>query len=359
MDFTPFSLAKKNCLGVDIGSSAIKIVELSRTGERIRLEAYGEIKAEAIYDKPFRTTEKSTILFQTMDIARAIGGIIDEAKMVSRKAVFSVPDFSTFYTVLELPPMSLQELPQAVRFQARQQIPVPINEVSMDWSLIGGEPTDHIYSPKVLLVAVPNEVINQYQQISHLIKLELLALEAEVFSFFRAVNPDKKKTVALIDIGAQSTTCTVVDKGILKLSRSFEPASNEITDVLSKALQVDFKEAEQLKEKYGLLVVEDPELTSIREVALTIIDTILMEVDKTFQKFAFSEGKSPELIILAGGSALIPGLREYIAQKFNKETQIANPFLSSNIFYPPLLEKTLRKLSPSYAIAVGAAMRGL
>src|SRR3989338_8622543 len=105
MAFTSFGLVKKNCLGVDIGSSSIKIVELSRTGERIKLEAYGEIRAEAIYEKPFRTFDKNTILFQTMDIARAIAGIIDEAKMVSRKAVFSIPDFSTFYTTFDLPAM--------------------------------------------------------------------------------------------------------------------------------------------------------------------------------------------------------------------------------------------------------------
>ncbi|MBI4359054.1 MAG: type IV pilus assembly protein PilM [Candidatus Nealsonbacteria bacterium] len=360
MALTSFSLIKKSCLGIDIGSASIKIVELSRIGERIKLEAYGQIQAEAIYDKPFRTLEKNTLLFQTMDIARAISGVIDEAKMSSKRVVFSIPDFSTFYTTFDLPPMSAPELPQAIRFQARQQIPVPLNEVSLDWSIIQGErPSQPGANIKVLLVAVPNEVINQYQEISRITKLDLYALEAEVFGFLRAVNPDKTKIVAIIDIGAQSTTCSIIDKGILKQSRSFEPAGNEISEVLGKALQVDFKEAQALKEKYGLLPQTEPGKENIREIITTIVDSLLMEVDKTLQNFSSAEKKSPQLVILSGGVALIPGLKEYFAEKLGREVEVANPFSSLNIFYPPLLEKTLKELSPSYIIAVGAALRGL
>ncbi|MBU4351278.1 type IV pilus assembly protein PilM [Candidatus Parcubacteria bacterium] len=357
MAFASIGLVKKDCLGVDIGSSIIKIVQLSKTGERIRLEAYGEIKAEAIYEKPFRTIEKNTVLFQTIDIARAISGIIDEAKMTSKKAVFSIPDFSTFYTTFQLPPMSSQELPQAIKFQARQQIPLPLNEVSLDWSIIQGKPDDYQGSGiKVLLVAVPNEIISQYQEIARLVKLELYALEAEVFGFLRSVSPIKTQ-VAIIDIGAQSTTCSLIDRGVLKLSRSFEPAANEVIQVLSKALQIDFKEAQSLIEKYGLLPNDKPGLENTREIVLPIIDSILREVNKTIQGFSLTEGKLPELVILAGGLALTPGIKDYFAEKLGKKAEIANPF--KNIFYPPILEDTLKKLSPSYIIAIGSAIRGL
>jgi len=358
MALTPFNIVKRSCLGIDIGSSTIKIVELSRIGERIKLEAYGEIKAEMIYNKPFRTLERNTIQFQTMDVARAVAGIVNEAKMVSRKAIFSIPDFSTFYTVFDLPPMSFQELPQAVRFQARQQIPVPLNEVSLDWSVIKGQAGDFRGSGlKILLVAVPNEVIHQYQEIARIAKLDLLALEAEVFGFLRVAYTDKVKTMAIIDIGDQSTTCSLVNKGVLKFSRSFEPAGNEITEVLSKALQIDLKEAKIIKEKYGLLPTQEPGKQSVAEVIRTIVDSMLMEVEKTFQGFAADDGEALELVILGGGVALIPGLKDYFAEKLKKQVEIINSF--SKVFYPPLLEKTLKQLSPCYAIAVGSAMRGL
>lgn len=360
MAFIHFGLVKKSCLGIDIGSSIVKIVELSRAGERLRLEAYGGITAESVYEKPFRTLEKNTLLFQSMDIAKAIGGIIEEAKMFTRRAVFSIPDFSTFYTTFDLPAMSLPELSQAVRFRVRQQIPVPLNEVSLDWSVIEGEPSEKSNSTlKILLVAVPNEVINQYQEISRLAKLDLFALEAEVFGFLRGVNPDRNKVVVLVDIGAQSTTCTIVDKGVLKQSRSFEPANNEITEVVSKGFQIDFREAEKLKEKYGLLFMEEPRGKDVSEVISAIVDAIIMEVQKTIQNFYITETKSPNLVVIGGGMALMPGLKEYFAKRLEKQVEITNPFFSSKIFCPPIMEKTLKILAPSYAIAVGTAMRGL
>ncbi len=360
MAFIHFNLAKKSCLGIDIGSSAIKIVELSRAGERIKLEAYGEIKAEAIFEKPFRTFEKNTLSFQNLDVARAIEGMIDEAKMSTRRAVFSIPDFSTFYTTISLPSMSFQELDQAIRFRVRQQIPVPLNEVTLDWSIIEGRADDNPgENIKVLLVAVPNEIISQYQDISRLAKLDLFALEAEVFGFLRAVNPPKDKTIALVDIGAQSVTCTIIDKGVLKQSRSFEPAANEITEVLSKSMQVDFKEAERLRQKYGLAETEDPISRTVKEVLSPIVDVIISEVQKTIQNFYEGALKAPALIVLGGGMVLMPGLKEYFMAKTNIATEVVNPFFSANIFYPPILENILRQLAPSYAIAIGAAMRGL
>lgn len=362
--FPRFGISKKSCLGVDVGSSAIKIVELSKWGDRIKLESYGEMKAEAVFHKPFRTMEKNTLLLQSQDIGRAIKGIIDEAKMTSHKVVFSIPDFSSFYTTFDLPPMSAQEIPQAVKFQARQQIPLPFNEVSLDWSIIEGSPGSAKQGEgsnqpglRVLLVAVPNEIINQYQEIGRLCSLELYALEAEVFGFMRAAYPDRKKIVALIDIGAQSSTCSLIDKGVLKQSRSFEPAGNEMTDVLSKALQVDLNQAEELKKKYGLLNTTEPGKENIHEIISTIVDVVTTEVEKTLESFTIAEGRSPELIVLGGGVALMPGLRDYFARKFSREVEIIKPF--SKLFYPPVLEDTLKELGPAYAIAVGAALRGL
>jgi type IV pilus assembly protein PilM len=295
---------------------------------------------------------------ESRDIARAIKGILEEAKMTSQKAVFSIPDFSTFYTTFDLPPMSLPEIPQAVRFQARQQIPLPLSEVSLDWSVIEGEIKDQQSSGlKILLVAVPNEIINQYQEIARLCRLELLALEAEVFGFLRSAQVDKRKTLALIDIGARSGTCSLVDRGVLKQSRSFEPAGSEITEVLAKSLQIDWRAAEDLKNQYGLQLQSEPEKAKIREVMLTVVDAAIEEIKKTFQSFSLLESRSPESVVLAGGLALLPGFKEYLAQQLGKDAEIVKPF--TKIFYPPILEKTLAILGPGLSIAVGAALRGL
>jgi type IV pilus assembly protein PilM len=352
MIWNPFKAAPQKFLGIDIGTSSIKIVELSRSGERKKLENYGEISALALYEKPFRTFEKNTLYLRSQEIAKAILAIFAEAGMQARQACLSIPDFSTFYTSFWLPAMTTEELPEAVSFEARQHIPLPLSEVTLDWQVIESETAaKNETSRKILLVAVPNEVINQYQAIANLIKLEISTLEAEVFGLTRALTTDKS-TIGLLDIGAQSTTISIIKDGVLTVSHSFDIAGNEFANRISKALGVDLKEAEEVKKKQGLRGEE-----RLREVLKPIIDLILSEVEKISQDFYSSERKKIEKFILAGGTAFLPGLKEYFSEKLKKEVEIASPF--SNIFYPPILKETLEEMGPSYAIAIGAALRGL
>lgn len=363
---TAFKLIPKKSLGIDIGTSSIKIVELSSFRERKKLENYGEIAARVLYQKPFRTFEKNTLLLSSMDIARAIQAVMEEAKIKTRQAVFSIPDFSSFFTTFELPPMTDEELSQAVLYEARRHIPLPLGEVTIDWEVIKGQlATNQKKSNlEILLVAVPNEFINQYREIAKLANLELFALEAEVFGLVRSlVAEDEKRTISLIDIGAQSTTCSIIEKRILRKSHSFDASGDDLTEQVAKSLSLDYKTADELKEKYGLENILLPRTTAglsatnIREILLPLIDVILREIENISKNFSQVDGKEIQKFIIAGGSALIPGLKEYFENYLKKEIEIANPFY--NVFYPPILEKEIKKMGPSYAIAIGMALRGL
>jgi type IV pilus assembly protein PilM len=348
----PKLLPKKN-LGVDIGTSAIKIVELGSFAGRIKLENYGEITARVLYQKPFRTFEKSTLLLSVQDISRAIKAVLEETKIKTKESIFSIPDFTTLFTTFELPPMTAEELPQAVQAEARRHIPLPLGEVTLDWQLIEGRVSDQKDTKlKILLVAVPNEVINQYQQIAELSDLKLLAMEAEVFGLMRSlIEKKEKRVIGIIDIGARTTTCSIIEKGVLRISYSFDISGDDLTERIIKGLETKEEMAENLKRKYGISESRD-----IREILLPSIDIILRESEKIFRNFYLQEGKEIDKIILAGGTALMPGILEYFQNYFKKEIEIANPFLK--IFYPPILEKSLKEMGPSYAIAVGMALRG-
>jgi len=355
MALTSFKIIPKSSLGIDIGTSSIKIVELSRWGERIKLENYGEMAALTFYEKPFRTFEKSTLLLSSQDIAKAILAILTEAKIKERDSFFSIPDFSTFFTVFDLPPMGKEEIPMAVKYQARQYIPLPLSMVTLDWQIIEGKPDNKEKKPlKILAAAVPTEIINQYQEIAKLANLQLLALEAEVFGLARSLIGEDKRVISIVDIGAQSTTVSIIEKRILKISHSFDIAGNELTHAVAKSLNIDYKEAEDLKRKYGLGPSEEKNLAQILN---PLIDMMLIEIEKIFNNFVQTEKKEIQKLILAGGIALLPGLKEYFFEKFKIEIEVANPL--SNIFYPPILDKALKEMGPSYAIAVGMALRGL
>lgn len=359
MKFFPFTFKKisKKFLGIDIGTSSIKVVELSRKGQDIGLENYGEIRTSSLQKAPFRVFKKDTLLLSNQEAAGAIKTILKTAGIQAKEVNFSIPDFSTFFTSFELPSMSQKELDSAVRYEARSYIPLPLSEIILDWSLIeDGVPDKTKTSLKVLVVAIPNEVINQYQEIASLSGLELKVLEAEVFALSRSSAKNEKGVIAIIDIGARSTTCNIFEKGILKISHSFNISGNELTEILSKSLKIDYEKAEELKKNQGLNVLRDNE-KNIREILLPLIDSTLSDIKKIFQVFYQSEKKEIEKIVLAGGSALMPGLKEYFSEEFKKEVEIVNPFLG--ISYPPILDETLKEIGASYAIAVGLAMRGL
>lgn len=352
-----FPISPKKSLGVDIGTSVIRVVELSKAGEKIKLENYGYIQSKFLYEKPFRISKRGILSFSTHDIAKTIAAILEEAKIRTRIANFSIPDFSSFFTTFQLPPMTKEELSQAIRFEARQHVPLPISEIVLDWILIEGEPSSQKKQDlKVMLVAVPKRVVQQYQEIANLAGLEPQNLEAEVFALKRALidrTEDKEKVVVLVDIGAESTTCSVVEGGILKVSHSFDISGNNLTKSLVDSLQIDIELAEELKLKYGLL----PAGQVIHRVLQPFFDSIIIEIRRISQDFLKREGKDIQEIILAGGTANIRGIKGYFEEKIKKEINIGNPF--SNISYPQILEKTLRENGPPLAIAIGLALERL
>jgi type IV pilus assembly protein PilM len=260
--------------------------------------------------------------------------------------------------------MSQEEVMTAVRHEARQHIPLPLSEVTLDWQIVEGRFLNSNGSRlKILLVAVPNEVINQYQEIANLSRLELCAVEAEVFALSRSSIGNEKRTIGLIDIGAQSTTVSIIDRGVLKRSHSFDAAGNEFTLTVSQSFSIDELKAEELKKQYGLGQIPQflepvlPYGRDLRKVLLPLCDIIIAETEKLSQSFYREEVRAVEKFILAGGNALLPGLKEYFEEGLGREVEVVHPF--SNIFCPPILEETLKKMGPSFSVAVGAALRGV
>ncbi|MDP2641483.1 MAG: type IV pilus assembly protein PilM [Candidatus Yanofskybacteria bacterium] len=350
MIFGSFQLVPKVSLGVDIGTSSLKVVELSKWGYRKTLKNYGEMEAKALYEKPFRTFEKNSLLLSSEDVARALRGVIQEAKMESRKAAFSIPAFATFFTNFELPPMTKEELPDAVRFEARRHIPVPISEVVYDWQLLEGK-IGQKTPLKVLLVAVPTEALNQYQEIARLAKIQLIGMEAEVFGLLRAAQITTKKAVILVDIGAQSTTVSVVSGKMVHLSHSIESSGNSLTARLSESLSIPYDAAEREKRSKGLR-----DALQARVLA-PLLDLIVLEIQKVSRQFQQSTANPIERVILTGGTAVLPGFREYMEKNMGIRAEILDAF--GDIFTPPVLEDVLSALGPSYAVAVGMALKGI
>jgi len=355
-----FGFGTKKFLGIDIGTSSVRVVELSKKGKTLKLENYGELDTSLLGQKSLKEVKKDDLLLSDKDIAKIIKSIYKEAGMSAKEVNFSIPDFRSFFTSFKMPVMAKEELDEAIRYEVRPYIPLPLSEITLDWIITEGKPSK---TPlKILVVAIPNEIIAQYQEIARLSGLKLKALESEVFALARASysfiakpSQDKKakntpKVVGLIDIGARTSTCSIAEGGVLKTSHSFSLASNQLTERVAKSLSIDYNKAKEIREKQGLS-------NNIKKVLSPLVDSFIQDIKNTFNNFYREEGKEVERVILSGGPSLMPGIKEYFSDELKKETIFTNPFL--NISYPKTIKETLERMGPTYAIGVGLAMKGL
>ena len=343
----------KKMVGIDVGTGSIKVVELSRWGQGKTLENYGEIKSSALYKEPFRNVEKGSNLLSNYFVSRAVRAILDEARIKTKAAIFSIPDFSTFCTSFELPPMSQKELPEAVYYSAPQYIPLPATETTLDWRVVSGEPGDKKTPIKILLVAIPNQVVQDYQKVAQMAGLDLYAVEAEALGLSRVLIKDEKSYICVVDIGVQSTTINVTHGQNLKKSYSLDFAGGQLTYAVSSVLGVGRVEADEIKNREGLMSQQK----NIRDTLYLLIDPLLVEIKKILYDFYLQENKEVDAIYLTGGTSSMPGLKEYFEESLRKKVEVPNCF--SELLYPPILGRTLEKMAPSFSVATGVALGGL
>ena len=346
------SLFTKNYLGIDIGAASIKIVEISAGGKKKKLENYIEFKMP-LSGQSLKTFHNENVALLSSEVSEILQALLKKAKIKGKKVALSLPDFSTFFTTFCLPPMTETEVPQAIEFEARHYIPLPLSEVTFDWQIIGKEETVSGLKRKVLLVAIPNTVLQNYQKVASLCNLEITGMEAEVFSLVRSAWPGGKYDflpICMVDFGWKSTTVSIVEKKKLLSSFSFDISSIALTKDLSLALKVSLQEAEKLKTMHGL----DPKKPEVAKVLLDKINLLTMEIDKICENFFQENGRRVENLFLSGGTASLFGLKEYIGARIKKNVFIVDPFACVN--YPIILNKRLGQIGPSFAVALGAAL---
>lgn len=343
----------KKIIGIDVGAASIKIVEISRWGKGNTLENYGEVKSSLVYKKVSSVGGKSANLFSADIVSSTVKEILSEAKIKTKEAVFSVPDFSIFCTSFEMPRMPEKEVPGAIKYNASQYITLPISEVALDWQIISPPSDDKKRPIKVFLTAMPNQIVQEYQDIAKRSGLELYALEADALAIARSLAKNSKKIICMADIGVQSSTVNIVDNGLLKRSYSFNFHGSQLTKAISSAIGIKYEEAEDIKSREGILSSRP----DVVETLYLLINPLLAEIRSISGEFLQSEQKQIEEIYLTGGSANLPGLKEYFEESLKKKVFIPNCF--SGFLYPPILEETLKEMSPRFSVAVGAALGGL
>ena len=362
--FWPWKKESESILGIDFGSSSIKIAQLRKQQERAVLETYGELALG-----PYGGAEvgRASRLVEAK-VKEALLDLIKEAVVKAKDAVVSIPVRSSFITVIEMPVMSEGELAEAIKFEARRYIPVPLSEVILDWWVIpegfaqntaAEEESEGLGKKKkfmsVLLVAIHNEVIDKYRSLLTAAGLKVSSFEIEIFSAVRALVGNDLSPILMLDFGASSTKVSVVDYGIVRMVYAYERGAQEITEILSGSLGVDFARAEEIKRSVGLS--EKPEHQEIKSAIEPLLDHALSEANRVFVDYRRKTGRSVSRVIIYGGGAQLKGLTEKVAEKFGLEASLGQPF--SRVEYPALVQPAVKEVGPSFAITIGLALRGL
>lgn len=340
---------KKRILGIDIGTDAIKIVEISALGKHMKLENYAQVHSSSLSKESLLNIDEKGNLASSQLISSAIRDILKESKIKTKKVVFSIPDFLTFSTYFEIPPMPEKEIAGAVYYNASKYLTLPSSEVTLDWKIIPSEQKDN-NSIKIFLIAVSNQVIKEYRQIARSIGLELYAMEPEVFGIKRSLIGSVKDTICFLDMGAKTSTINIVDNGYLKRSYSFNIGGNQLSDDLMSTLKISLSEAEKIKIDEGLMSKKEEAVRVIKNS----VDQIFLEIKNISSEFLEKEKKQIKEFYITGGLSSMPGLKSYFADKFKSSVYMPNYFLE--LYHPKILDDLLNEMSPRFSAVVGVAL---
>lgn len=398
----PLFSKEQSYLGVDIGKGSIKIVELLNDRGRARLVTYGFVNQGAgeVIERDF--------IDQPVETGEIIKKICKKAKTRSTKAIAALPVFSVFSSVLNLTNITAKEklnkkaLASRVEWEAKKIIPLPLEEMILDWKIINGEELEkkkNIFDKgkelkrpaknnldennkgeevsvakenggngeeeiikeqlggiQILLTAAPKKLVKKYIEIFKAAGLELLSLETEAFAIIRSLLGSDKSPVILLDSGAARTNLSIVEKGIPYLNRSIDIGGAIISKGLGNRLGIEVEKAEQFKIDLAGGVAD----ARVYGVISSALKPIINEIKYSLNIYRGQEGRSAgdiEKLVLAGGSSLLADFADYLKEELKMRVYLGDPW--SRVIYPEDLKPLLDEIGPRFAVAIGLAMRDI
>ncbi len=353
---------QKDFFALDISGTSIKVLELKHGPSKPQLVAYGGMTLPA-------GSMQSDSSVDRQNVANAIKQTVKKAKIQSTQVVAALPGSSIFTSIITLPQMPKSELAESIKWQAKQYVPSPLDEVILDWHVVGEvknkrrgaqpAPGDGDTATKneieVMLIAAPISLVEKYVAIIRDAGFKPLALEIEPLSLARSVVGVKDEPVIVLDIGQASSEITIVENGVIRLNRNTTAGGGALTRAISQSLGIDANRAEQFKRDFGLKL--DKLEGQIPKAAKPVIDTLVTEVRRSLDFYREQPNLTGEITQMAvvGGTARMPEFLPALGTTFGLEVNLGDPW--ANVNYSAALKDQLQELAPSFAVTVGLAMR--
>ena len=353
---------ESSVVGVEVGSASIKLVQIKKKSGRAVLETYGEISLG-----PYAGLEVGqTTNLPEEKIVEALNDLVREAKVSATRAAFSIPLSASLISVIEMPKVDDKQLATMIPIEARRYIPVPINEVTLDWWVIpkedstlmepgSGQNPARPAKVEVLIAAIHNDTVTKLSSVAQKANLSVAFFEIELFSAIRSVIGNDLATIAVLDLSAANTKVTIVDRGVVRASHLITRGAQDMTLALSRSMSISIRAAEELKRRTGLL----PQGTdvSIRETLLLTTDYIFSEVNRVLLNYERKHGKTIAKVVLTGGGFTLKGFFDEAKKNIQAEVFVGNPF--AKVEAPAFLAPVLRDVGPEFTVSIGLGLRGL
>lgn len=353
-----------NAVGIDIGSSAIKVVEIKKKAGKAVLETYGSISLG-----PYAEMDIGRVTNLTDDkIIEALKEVLKQSGTTTPSSALSIPVQSSLIFTLELPTdVKDGDMDTIVTTEARKYIPVPITEVTVDYfPLPAKEPNyEESHDPdkaiavaskrEVLVVAIQNDAIGRLRTIVEKSNISANFFEVEIFSSVRSNFEHELSLVLLMDLGASRTKLSLVEFGTVKGYHTINRGGADISDAISKSLSIPFPKAEEMKKEFGLF--GSPEESNLVDIIRVHMDYIFAETNNVLAGYEKKYNRTISKVILTGGGAMMKGLKEVASDNFKSEIVVGHAF--SKVGAPAFLEKVLEATGPEFAVAIGLALRKL
>ncbi len=362
-------LGKPNAyVGLDIGTSSLKVVELVQRHRRVEVATYAEANVPNPLLEPDGQAEDAV-----RSVANVVTQMMERAGVASDATIAALPSSIVFSTMLYLPDLPEKKMDEAVRFAARDVVPADLNEMFLGWSRVGGPPhvvpltggptpaADEKEKPKdiptvpVFMTAAPREIVERYQRVMDLAGLELVALEVETFPLVRSLLTNEQDSAMIVDIGDRATAYHIVDRGTARISHSIDYGGSNITEAIAAVQKSDWQAAHHAKVTHGILSTGAVE---VREAVTASCQKIVGEAQRLLTLYNQQpQSGSITKTVLIGGGAKLPGLVDWWGKTVKHKVHIGNPW--RGLSYPDVLQPRMAELGPTYGVAVGLAQRGL
>ena len=333
--------------GLDIGSTALRAVEL-----------HGNGAARTLYKYAYMPIDSKIALSDSKNdqqhLTQAIAQLIAQAKFSTKNVAVGVPSNRVFTTVADVERLPARELEKSIRYQADALIPTPLNESKVDWAVLADSPVDKT-KLEILLSSVPNEFIEQRLDIVEAAGLNVIAFEPDNLALARSLAaPDMTAAYMILDVGQRATDIVTVYGGMPRLTRSIPTGLEAVIRSAMQNLNVDEKQAEQFVMKFGLS--KDKLEGQVYQAIISTVEILASEVEKSIKFFQTRyTNVGLDRIIVTGGGSVLPEFPLYLANKFMLNVEIGNAW--RNVQFSADRQNELLSIANQFSVAVGLAER--